>query len=338
MKIIRIKNNTNANRSFYNTILTPAEYYTIPSDKVDVWSNDIDLQLDILDGYGLVNDGSDDFDDYNEGLNYLKGVSQKFNQDGSLSVAATPILGSRKTIVSHNYCDPTTWYSNSIGEDGDGYGQVFSTIDAYVTYQSPDDRVNWIDASHGRITGEHLLTQYQVQVTVDGYAKIEDTDYTVNYQDGYVVFDSALTSSNVVKASFSYEAGSTFALVPASGKTLRILYTEVQFGISTKISHCCPIRFQVWVYNPYDLPNKFPYGSPELYKSENDIVNISNGGEHIVQFGGLAEDVVILPFKYAAVTDLSSAVGAEIRISIDSDTPLDGYYATMTAYCLSEDL
>ena len=260
----------------------------------------------------------------------------KQDTDGVQLTAPAPRLGSSKTLITHNFCNPSTWYEQSVRHDGgDGYGQILSEIDAYATYKSPDGYTNFIDTKHGKITNEHVLdSTYGVVVTVDGYAKTEDTDYTVNYQDGYVMFDPALTSSNEVRATFSYANGSRFTIAPSTNKVLRILYTEAQFSINADI--VSPVQFQVWVYNPYDLPNKVPYGAADIYKNGYDFANVGNGGTYIPAFAGIEEDIVVVPFNYATVRDLSSASGVEIRISIIDDIPIDGYMGTLTAYCLSE--
>lgn len=260
----------------------------------------------------------------------------KYNTEGVQLTSPAPRLGTSKTIVTCNFCDPCTWYEQSLREEGpDGYGKVMSTIDTYVTYKI-DGYTNWIDLTHSRFTGEDLIaSNYSVDITVDGYSKTEDTDYTVNYEDGYVVFDPALTALNEVKAKFSYANGSRFTIKPAAGKKLRILYTEAQFSINAKIID--PVTFQVYVYNPNDLPNKIPYGNPDTYKSGYDFANIGNGGAYIPAFAGIDEDIIVVPFQYPVVKDLKDSDGAEIRISIANDTPIDGYFGSLTAYCLSED-
>lgn len=337
MRIIKIKNNSGQPKTWAGKVVGDGYSYQIEPNELNSWSSSEDLIKDIVDGYAIVSNGDEDFTNISKGLDWLKGISEKFDSEGNLKTVASPRTGVRKTIVTHNFCDPTTWYEESVRVEGDGYGQVLETIDGYETYKSPDGYVNWIDTVHGKITAENTLSGYQVEVTVDGYSKTEDLDYTVNYQDGYVIFSEALNNSNEVKAKFSYENGSTFSIIPLAGKQLKVLYTEVQVTKSTHINPSRPISFQPWVYNPYDLPNKVPYGQPELYKSARDIINIGNGGEFVPRFGDMEEDVIILPFNYAAATPLQSSVGAEIRISIVGDQPLDGYFGTMTAYCLSED-
>jgi len=273
-----------------------------------------------------------------DALDLIKGYNQKLitNLEGSIQVTPTPIVGSRATISTHNFCDPTTWHTESIRESGvDGYGEVLTSSDGYLTYNS--SQVNWIDTTHGKITGEDSLSGYSIQITVDGYNKTEDIDFTIDYVAGDVIFNSALVVSNQVKAIYSYENGSSYTIGPKAGKKLRILTTEVQFGVSTTINYKYPIKFQAWVYNPYDLPNKVPYGPSEMYKGVTDIINISNGGTSIPKFGDLKEAIIIVPFAYAAITDLQSSVGAEIRINIVGDVPLDGYTGNLTAYALSED-
>jgi len=296
-----------------------------------------DVPYHIVEGEIIINDGSTDLGKV-DAIDLVKGYNQKLVTDaeGHLPVAPAPRIGSSKTVITHNFCDPCTWYEASLREDGtDGYGKVLTSSDGYTTYRA-DGYLNWIDLSHGRITNEDFISGYGVEVTVDGYSKTEDTDYTVDYEDGYVIFNSALTSSEEVKATFSYENGSQFTIGPSAGKKLRILYTEAQFSVNSVIAS--PIEFQVWVYNPYDLPNKVPYGNPDVYKSGQDFANVGNGGSIIPAFAGLKEDIIIVPFNYSVVKDVCSSVGTEIRISTRNDIPIDGYFGTLAAYCLSEDI
>ena len=293
-----------------------------------------DLAFHIMEDNIIINNGTEDLSKL-KGLDLVRGYQQTLQTDleGHVTVEVRPRLGSGKTIVTHNFCDPCTWYQKSTLEDGgDGYGAVLTDEGSQTVYDSA--HTNWIDVKHGRLTGEDLLP-YGVSVTVEGSAKTEDTDFTVDYENGKITFNPALNPSDEVKAVYHYAASSTFTIGPDAGKKLRLLYTEAQFSINAEIPK--PITFQVWVYNPQDLPNKVPYGNPEVYKSGYDLANIGNGGAYVPAFGGIEEDVVIIPFNYATVKDLASSVGAEIRISVQDDTPCDGYFGSLTAYCLSED-
>ena len=333
-RIIRIKNNSGIEKTWVGQTIQDGYYFTIPGIQRPQWEYSEIVLKDILDGYAVVNDGNADLDSL-QGIDWLKEIEPARDLENHLIVSESPRIGSRATIVSHNFCDPCSWYEQSIREDGaDGYGETLTPInDGYLTYNS--DNTNWIDLQHGRITMEHRISNKNVEVTVDGTNKNEDEDFTVDYESGQITFDEALSAENVVKAIYNYENGSEFTVSPTAGKKLRILYTEIQFGSTTVITS--PIHFEVWVYNPYDLPNKAQYGDSEIYKNVRDVINISNGGVSVGQFSDLKDEIKIFPFKYTATTDLKSSKGAEIRIHIQDDIQLDGYYGTITAYCLSED-
>lgn len=334
MKTINIKNISGSSQTWLGTAIQDGYSYSLQPAEVTSWANSDDFLSALSDGYAVINNGSEDLTGLSEQINYIKGVDQKFNTEGAMITAPTPRMGSSKTIYTHNFCDPCTWYEGSLRNEGsDGYGAVLNTSDN-VTYNL-DGYVNWIDTTHGRLTGEDFFFDYPISVTVDGVLKTEDVDFEINYHDGYVVFDPALNGSEEVKASFSYAGTSIFTIAPSPGKKLRILYTEAQFSINVKIIE--PVRFQIRVYNPYDLPNKVSYGEADVYKSGYDFANVGNGGTYIPAFADMDEDLVVVPFNYATVKDMSSSVGAEVQIRIDNDTPLDGYFGTLTAYCLSED-
>lgn len=255
------------------------------------------------------------------------------DDQGSVKITESPRSGSRKTIISHNFCDKTSWYRESTRIVGDGYGEILVPSDGYQAFQS--ENTYWVDIKHGKIFGEDLIsTSYEVLVTVDGSPQVEDQDYSIFYEDGYINFNQAQSDTAEVRAIYSKAGSSVFTISPDPGKKLRVLYTEIQFDTSGNINS--PINFQGFGYNPYDLPNKIAYGARERYKSAKDLLGVANGGQSVPAFGELNFPTVVLPFNYVATTDLKASQGAEVRIWIDNDIQLEGAFGTMTAYCLSE--
>jgi hypothetical protein len=279
-------------------------------------------------------------DDADAGTDFVNNFKAKGNKsfsdgEGNPKQSTAPRIGSSKTIITHNYCDKTTWYSGSTRIVGnDGYGAVLTPNDGYTTYSSVDGY--WVDVKHGKITGEDVIVStYTPVVRVNDVVKTEDTDYAVDYKLGKVTFTSALTANDTVKAIYSKAGSSTFTIAPDAGKKLRVLYTEAQFAINTKLIK--PITFQLYITNPYNPGGaKIPYGNPDTYKSGYDFANVGNSGAYIPAFAGIHEDLIVVPFNYATVKDLPSSAGAEIRIFTQNDVPCDGYFGTLTAYCLSE--
>lgn len=250
--------------------------------------------------------------------------------------------GSSATMVTHDWTDRCTWYTNSIQ-----IADETLTLDTGKTYNS--SKTFWIDMVHGRVYGEDDLTigglplfmggtrKYAVIVKDDGVVKVEDTDYTVNYEDGTVTFDAGYTIIGDITATFYYSTDATFVLAPTPGKTLIIEHAELQFA--KNVTFPTPINFEVWVYHPDQVTYpgiKIMYQKIS-YKNIKDMINAANLGQgYIPAVGGLNNDVIVFPFNYATVKPFSSAIGAELRLTLDDNVPMGGEWGTATFYVLSE--
>lgn len=72
MKTKRIKNDTGGDKTYLGQTISAGAYYQVQPSEEFLWMNDKALVSDISIGDALVNDGSSDFSDWMEGLNYLK--------------------------------------------------------------------------------------------------------------------------------------------------------------------------------------------------------------------------------------------------------------------------
>ena len=128
---------------------------------------------------------------------------------------------------------------------------------------------------------------------------------------------------------------------------INIEHTEIQFSGDVKIPNkfygdlvTTWFDFQIWVYNPADLPNKILYKNTR-YKSETDIINDANLAYAHPKFGNLADTsgkgYITLPFNYGSLQPLKSSQGAELRVKLKDDIPIEGSFATVTIYYLSRD-
>jgi hypothetical protein len=159
-------------------------------------------------------------------------------------------------------------------------------------------------------------------------------DYEVNYEDGTVTFYTS-QSGNTIKASYNYENGATYYLQPAEGKALEITKTEVQF--SKNVEMYSTFNFQIWVYNPYDMPNKVLYQT-ESYKNIKDMISTGNLGQgEIPTVAELTQPIVVFPFDYVALKVLNDSQGAEVRITLDDNIKVGGELGTATFYTISRD-
>jgi len=337
---IYLKNIDTESHTFRGRVVAADAYVQIPESERYDWHNDSTILQHITDDEAQIaksDDGGNDIDDKAEQWNYLGNLVpptvdllNKTTISGIPKVSVYKSEGSSGSIASHDWTDPCTWYTKSKRTIAETL-----TLDTGKIYDMAKDNI--IDLIHGRVSDEDdFASTYIVKVYDNAVLKVEGTDYEVNYEDGVVTFDAGYTVTAPVTADYSYEDGSCFVLAPESGKVLNLEHAELQFT-SNIAMNSSSIDFDIWVYNPYDLPNKILY-KRKRYKNVKDILNSANLGQgKIPPIDILTRDVLVFPFNYVTTQSLQSSVGAELRVSINDDTPLTGEWATTTFYVGSED-
>jgi hypothetical protein len=262
-------------------------------------------------------------------------------EDKVLRTSIEKAEGARKTAVTPNWCDKTTWYYKATKQTG----QTLTDQGAHTNYDSPTSK-SWVDNYHGRYSSEDFLKTEgddvpRMKVYVDSVEKTEQDphtgsggDYTVDYLNGRVTFLSALSAEAVVTADLWEIGGSCWILKPDAGKKLKITSAEVQFSADISIKDS--VTFQLYVGGS-------PYGDPVVYKTMVDYINEANGSkppipattESSPTWRDLTVDVITYPWDYQAVTELKSSLAMEIRVELEHDVELGGTIATATFYCLS---
>jgi hypothetical protein len=272
--------------------------------------------------------------------------------DNFLQTVEQPREGDALNFYSPNFCDRTTWIegATAVSEFGLTDTGDLTTWNTGGTHPGP-----WIDLYHGKLFKEaEALTTYPdcvvlVEVSTDSGStwnpKTQNTfndsdgDYSVNYNNGTVTFNSALNSGDQVRASFS-KAPTTllWTVKPATGKRLRLMYCEIQ--LTTDAEFATDFVYETWAYNPSDLPNKMKINEFR-YRTISDLLYESTGVFPTVPAiggtgpRGLNKEVVIFPFNYNTARDMKDSQGVEVRVK--SDAAQIGTLATTTFYCLCED-
>lgn len=308
-----------------SSIITALDYISSLGDVLDVYMKDALSTGDktTLDGVVAAHEGVP-----LEGPPQIVDLFHKTPVQKIPKVSVYKPEGASTTIVTHDWTDPCTWYSQSTRVTGETL-----TLDVGKTYDFANQNV--IDLTHGRMYGENDITGYELKVYDNGVLKTEDTDYTMNYESGKVTFDVGYTVTGPVTADYSFESGSQWVLKPDAGKVLHIEHAEIQFAKNVSMT---PVSFEIWVYNPADLPNKIMY-QQIVYKNIKDVINAANLGQGFIPaMGILSQDILVFPFNYATVKSLKDSDGAELRVRILNDTAYSGQWATSTFYVLSENL
>ena len=275
-------------------------------------------------------------------------IAQVDNQ-GNVVVAVQPRTGTGVTLITHNFADPKSWYSNATRVVDD----ILTTSGSvYTTY---DFNAELIDMENGRVTFENTKTNpaygnetYLPKIKVNG--NLVTNGYHINYITNQVIFDTPLTGSDIVSSTYYKVNDSTFTIAPLPGKQLIMEHVEVQFSTNIDFTDK-ELWFDVWAYNPYDPTGpKVRAQSPVRYKNVKDYINESNNTLSITvpAIGELTHPCYIFAWQYPAARVIKSSQGVEIRLFIfDPKTgsksnlfkSIDGQtieVATGTFYCLSE--
>lgn len=253
-------------------------------------------------------------------------IPERDSKGRALSASIKPAGLSDGTLVTHDLCDKTTWHQQSTQ-----HTSILLNDLGGNTY-GDNSHAYWIDLTHGKLYGEDDLADQKEPVIYVNGSQVTD-GFTIDYAAGTVTFDSP--PAGAVTADFWKAGSSLFTVTPDAGKILSLEHAELQFAKNVVMQN--PIRFEIWVYNPNDLPNKMPYKTIR-YKNIKDIINAANLGQgYIPAISGLINDVIVFPFNYIATKPLADSLGAELRIYIENDVELQGEWATATFYFLSED-
>jgi hypothetical protein len=329
-----------------------ADSYVVWCGNYDyVYETHVDVDDFITTYSGTHFSGAVDVMGYDDAIAHIVGISDvpsTHSATGQQVMSVFPTSGLRDTIVTHNWADPTSWYSESVAASGNLTPMVSGT-----TYAFP--HTNIIDTYHGRIWNEDALG-YRVSLYVDDVVKTEVDphtgvgDYTVDYLNGSVEFDPTISTTATVSGNYNYENGSTFTVQPKPGTKLIIKNVEVQFSTDMELRDTTVFTAYgyVDVFAPQYTPVPYPAGTKipinsTTYKSIFDFIDESNSGQPVLPpmssgtWRGNSQGTIVFPWDYAAAIELSDAAGMSITIKMQNDVPAGGERVTVTFYGLYED-
>lgn len=283
--------------------------------------------------------------------------------DGVPLTAYAPRDGSEWVVGSHNFCDPCSWFGDSVRvtnetltDSGDG-----------LTFNSA--HVNWIDMVSGRMHNDDVWVQiqqmlnpgdphgYQVVITSDGSPvtmrdpfEASGGDFEINWDDGTVTFFSSQSGKTIV-ASYNYATTNTFYVRPMPGKILVI--EDAEADISSDVVMSDAIAYSAWHFNG----EEYVCDMEAKYKRSGQIVTEARGCyPEFVAIGASDSDKQIsdirefrrksrgmkynrqaIPFQYSTVKWLHSAYYQEVRVYTEHGYQLEGELVTMTFYCTEKD-
>ena len=274
----------------------------------------------------------------------LNGVP--ITSDGRIRIAAEKSSLNKSTIYSPNYCDQTTWFPSAVYVVNETVSQ---SVDGY--YHLAHSSI--IDSYHGKISNEDYLLGpdgYSLRVTVvqDGYTMTEQDphfatggDYVINYTTGIIY---PVTLNQPITVTYHYANGSTFTINPPTGMEIIIDSAECEF--STDIILTDTVEFIVMGYASVFAPQLgLPAGyriplSTTKYKTMNDFYNDAVKSYPVYPpmggsgWRGVNVPSTVLNWDYISATAISSALGMQVIIKLEHDTPFGGLYATTTFFTI----
>lgn len=333
-----VKNTTNSDISISDVGVTVSanSQITIPISDYSLWASSDEIITHIGSGDVVINDGSNDLG-ISDGVDLIKGsfpsqigvtLDKVSPISGRPEFIAVEAEGDGEAMCTHNFMDECTWYEQSVRVTAES-----PTLDTGKIYDLIKDNI--IDSSHGRITFEDENNAAQLFYAYDGGVElVQDTDYTINFELGKITIDASYTLTGALTVDYSYANGSTYTIQPATGKVFSVKDAEIQFSSDLAME---PIAFEIWAYDPNDLPNKTMVYSRK-YKNIRDIINVARQGKgQIEACDVLTLPTYVFPFSYDRKIVLEAAKGMELRVRIINDTEMGGAYGTMTFYVIEED-
>lgn len=281
---------------------------------------------------------------------------------GLLRVAFEKPEGSRMTRVSHDWTDRTTWRERSIR----AVDEIAVDSGDQITWNLVNQHV--IDCIHGKQWNEDSAMDsngdtYNVTVKVNDAVKvIQDPhfgaggDFTVGYDNGDIVFTSALNPGDIVKVTYHHAdlstKGSCFSVKPEDGKQFILESVDVQFSLNVGLTDTAV--FDILGYaaafapsmlienggtlNPTDkiVIASTKYKSMRDYQAECDRAYPSYPVMGGAGWRGLSQEIVVFHWEYLRGIPFKSSVGMELLIYLEHDEPFTGEYASVTLYAASE--
>lgn len=328
MKIIKIHNLQQTEDVYCGQGIDTNGYYTLQSEKeiFDFAHNEkVNQHIWSTPAKIAINDGSTDLSPV-EGDGWLKDNIIKLSNvditttEGAIKVAPTKLEGSSSLLISHNFCDKTTWWGEStrILQETLTPDQYFTTFDSANTY--------WIDLISGKVPYEDKYsTPYKAKIYIDD---VETTmGFTINYKTGQVVFDNS-QEGKIIKASYSYANGSNWIVTPSVGKIMKLLGTEIKITDDVFLN-------TAFIFTVYSGSTPI---SVTTYKNMYDFLVCAKGPvTRLSKFGPLPNDIITLGFDYVTSKDLKYSQNISVKISTADDIEIEGTLGIVTAYIISVD-
>lgn len=236
--------------------------------------------------------------------------------------------------VTHDYSDKRTWYYSSIAMTD----ETCTDTGDHITYDLPED----IIMPHLISDRDLLGTAYNWTVKKNGSTV---TNYTVNYANNQISFDSANDGGDAITVTGKKQNGSLYDLTPSPTKYWLVDYIEIQVSVDCTFNDT--LSFELILNNASTGNADYPVGKT-TFNGAKDFLNKSNYGNSFPKFGELTKNVVILPWNFVTgykiypvgmIVDPYKNEFNKLRAKLANNSKMtDCEIATATFYCYERDL
>jgi len=275
--------------------------------------------------------------------------------DHRLIAAMESAAGAEATKATHNFCDPCTWFQQSVREEDETLTDSGDGLRFNSTHE------NWIDMYHGRILDDSTWRnpqwcpqapahKYEVIVEVDGVEKtmqdpdnridgddmVVDEDYYVDYENGDIVFRED-QSGNTVTATYSRastdDGASIWKLYPNAGYVLSVVSAEMQF--TTDVGLKDTIFRKVGIPDVPTPGDFYEVAAPSYYMTmqqaiEEAIRNSTKVPAIDETSARGSKEYQQIEFRYSRRSAIAASTGAQIWVGLARDKVLTGGRLTVT--------
>jgi hypothetical protein len=258
-------------------------------------------------------------------------IAEEFTLKDTNGIQAVTIIPSGLTAfdaVSHDFCDPTTWYQQAtkiIGET--------PTTSDHLTYTLAFSPViDW----HKVVDSIKVDPGMRTIVYVDGVAVDLHNPAiiaAVDYHNGTITFvDSQIAS--VVTMDYAYvdstkSTRATWRITPGAGQIIAV--TSAKVKMSKNIIFPTPMNFSVGI-NPYIIPGGL--AARKTYYSLRDFIGFSSRWEIMPAIGDFTADIVHLLYDYQGSIQLNGDYGMYLEIDIPDHVARTGEMGLVTFQCV----
>lgn len=158
---------------------------------------------------------------------------------------------------------------------------------------------------------------------------------TVQGPDGD--FNTYVTHNFCDNTTWTSTSNSEWICEPSPGKVVYLVWAEVQFTHDISLSGTTSMNFDIWAYDPSNLPNRALVERITYSSIRNAL---ERGNAHYTLDAGVdgeTEKITTIKFDYPRAIPLQSSLGMQIRVTTDSHTEVGGTYMTASFITSEED-